>query len=123
LDLRSARLVLRPLTTAHRDTALALWQQPGVRRYLWNDLDHHARPALDPLRVSECDFLERRFLWVCICRDNPALLGFCGLRTAELDGTAELLFALDDGYCGRALPGKPHAPCSSMLSIRSNCLR
>ena len=37
LDLRSARLDLRPLTTAHRDAALALWRQPGVRRYLWDD--------------------------------------------------------------------------------------
>jgi len=104
LDLRSARLLLRPLTTAHRDAALALWQQPGVRRYLWDDRIITPDQALDPLRVSERDFLERRFgLWGLHLPENPALLGFCGLRAAELMAEPELLFALDDGYTGRGL--------------------
>ena len=85
--------MLRPLTTVHRDAALALWQQPGVRRYLWDDRIITPDQALDPLRVSERDFLERRFgLWGLHLPENPALLGFCGLRAAELMAEPELLF-------------------------------
>ena len=104
MDLRSARLELRPLTTGHCDAALALWQQPGVRRYLWDDRVISRQQALDSLRASERDFLERRFgLWGLHLPHNPALLGFCGLRAAEVMVEPELLFALDDGYCGRGL--------------------
>ena len=102
MELRSARLELRALTTAHCDAALALWQQPGVRRFLWDDRVITREQALGPLRVSERDFLEHRFgLWGLHLPDNPALLGFCGLRVAEVTPEPELLFALDDGFCGR----------------------
>ena len=102
MDLRSVRLDLRPLTTAHRDAALALWRQPGVRRYLWDDRIITPEQALAPLRVSEHDFREHRFgLWGLHQSGDPALLGFCGLRVADVMAEPELLFALDDGCCGR----------------------
>ena len=59
MELRSSRLTLRPLTTAACDEALALWQQPGVRRYLWDDRIITRDEALAPLSVSERDFRER----------------------------------------------------------------
>jgi len=79
LDLRSARLELRPLTTAHCDAALALWQQPGVRRYLWDGRVITRDQALEALLVSERDFREHRFgLWGMHLPGEPGLLGFCG---------------------------------------------
>jgi ribosomal-protein-alanine N-acetyltransferase len=102
LELRSPRLVLRPLGIAQCDAALALWQQPGVRRYLWDDRIIDRDEALVPLRVSERDFGERRFgLWGLHLPGDAALLGFCGLRMAEVVPEPELLFALDDGCRGR----------------------
>lgn len=102
MDLRSSRLALRPLTTAQCDAALALWQQPGVRRYLWDDRIITRDEALAPLEVSERDFRERRFgLWGLYLPGDEALLGFCGLRVADVVAEPELLFALDDGVCGR----------------------
>ena len=59
MDPRSARLELRPLTTAHCDAALALWQQ-GVRRYLWDGRVITRDQALEALLVSERDFREHR---------------------------------------------------------------
>jgi RimJ/RimL family protein N-acetyltransferase len=104
LDLRSARLVLRPLTTAECDAALALWQQPGVRRYLWDDRMVTREQAIDALRVSERDFREHGFgLWGLYVPGETAPIGFCGLRIAEVVAAPELLFALDDGYSGRGL--------------------
>jgi RimJ/RimL family protein N-acetyltransferase len=102
LELRSSRLTLRPLTTAACDEALALWQQPGVRRYLWDDRIITRDEALAPLSVSERDFRERRFgLWGVNRPGEATLLGICGLRTADVVPEPELLFALNDGYCGR----------------------
>lgn len=104
MDLRSARLELRPFTTAHCDAALALWQQPGVRRYLWDGRVITRDQALEALLLSERDFREHRFgLWGMHLPGEPALLGFCGLRTAELVAEPELMFGLDDGFCGRGL--------------------
>jgi RimJ/RimL family protein N-acetyltransferase len=102
LDLRSSRLELRPLTTALCDAALALWQQPGVRRHLWDDRIITRDEALVPLSMSERDFRERGFgLWALHLPGDAALLGFCGLRLSDVVPEPELLFALDDGFRGR----------------------
>ena len=102
MELRSARLELRPLTAAHCDAALALWQEPGVRRYLWDGRVITREQALEPLRASERDFHERRFgLWGMHLPANRTLLGFCGLRSGEFMPEPELMFALADACCGR----------------------
>jgi RimJ/RimL family protein N-acetyltransferase len=102
LELRSSRLHLRPLGISQCEAALALWQQPGVRRYLWDDRIITRDEALSPLLTSERDFRERGFgLWGLHLPGDAMLLGFCGLRTADVVAEPELLFALDDGFRGR----------------------
>lgn len=92
--LATARLELRPLTTADLDAAHALWTDPDVRRYLWDDLVIPVETAREVLARSRTDFESRGFgLWGLYEPEAPALIGFCGCRSTPDDGP-ELMFGL-----------------------------
>jgi ribosomal-protein-alanine N-acetyltransferase len=102
--LKSARLALDPLTVEHLDSAHALWCEPGVRRYLWDDRLIDRDRATEPLRGSELDFRERRFgLWGLYFPTKGILVGFCGLRRGDLFPEPELLYGLSESYWHQGL--------------------
>jgi RimJ/RimL family protein N-acetyltransferase len=102
--LQSARLVLEPLLVEHVEPAWALWTEPAVRRFLWDDHVISRSQAALPLQVSEQDFRERRFgLWGLYLPSAPNLIGFCGLRRADVVPEPELLFGLSEIHWGRGL--------------------
>lgn len=103
-SLRSPRLVLYPLTLDHLAATHALWTEPGVRRFLWDDEIVTAERAAHALRASEADFEARGFgLWGLYAAASPDLIGFCGLRLADVVPEPELLFGLSEAHWGQGL--------------------
>jgi len=100
----SDRLQLRPLGLRDLESVHALWVEPGVRRYLWDDEAIDSDRAAEVLQDSENDFQSRGFgLWGLYEQGTGDLIGFCGLRYAELFPEPELVFGLDDDLQGRGL--------------------
>jgi [ribosomal protein S5]-alanine N-acetyltransferase len=102
--LRTARLYLEPLGIDDLEPVHGVWCEAGVRRYLWDDQLIDRDRAAAPLRASERDFREQGFgLWGLYRPTSHVLLGFCGLRLADLFPGPELLFGLGDVYWGQGL--------------------
>ena len=102
--LETPRLVLRPLTLEHLEPAHRLWTEPGVRRYLWDDEIITPERARLPLSGSEADFAVHGFgLWGVYRPDDAQLIGFSGLRQADIVPEPELLFGLTESEWGRGL--------------------
>ena len=98
-ELSTDRLLLTPLTLQHLHAAHALWTQPLVRRYLWDDEIIDVARAAEPLKTSEADFEAHRFgLWGIRWRGETELAGFCGLRQGDVFREPELLFGVADEW-------------------------
>src|SRR5262249_4608628 len=106
----SSRYVLRPVTAADTDALRRCFDDPGVRRYLFDD----ARVTLDATRTfvdrSLASFAECGLgLWVLV--DGAALVGFVALQPGTDPGTpvdvdrqsADLLYGLLPSYWGTGL--------------------
>jgi RimJ/RimL family protein N-acetyltransferase len=105
LTLATGRLLMRPLLPGDIVPAHALWTDPDVRRYLWDDTAIDAPTAEAVLQASAADFDNRGFgLWGLYERANPdRLIGFCGLRADGIGDAPELLFGLRPSHWHRGL--------------------
>jgi ribosomal-protein-alanine N-acetyltransferase len=84
--IETPRLVLRPATIEDLDTLHALWTDPGVRRYLWDDLVISRARARETLEACIATFADRGFgLWLVHRRDDGRAIGFAGLRPFDDD--------------------------------------
>lgn len=102
--IETRRLLLRPLGAGDLDETHALWTQPDVRRFLFDDEVILEEKALELLRRSERDFEERGYgLWGVRRRGSESLIGFCGLLRDEETGEAELLYGLSREVWGGGL--------------------
>ena len=90
--IETERLRLTPATREDVDALHALWTDPGVRRYLWDDLVIPRDRALEVVTASAASFEASGFgLWVARRSDEATLVGCVGLRAAGDD--VELLVA------------------------------
>jgi ribosomal-protein-alanine N-acetyltransferase len=107
--LSTPRLALRPAVTADLDTLWALWRDPDVRRYLFDDepvTRERAAGVLDECLALES---ERLGLWTVSLGDAPSIIGCVGLRrvttAAEYDpslrGAVEPVVAFSPAVWGR----------------------
>lgn len=104
IRLQTAHLCLEPLGIEHLEAVHGLWCEAGVRRYLWDGRVIDRGEAAGPLRTSERDFSDHGFgLWGLYLPGSPVLVGFCGLRLADLFPEPELLFGLGEVYWGQGL--------------------
>jgi RimJ/RimL family protein N-acetyltransferase/ketosteroid isomerase-like protein len=106
----TTRLVLRPAQAADADALWALWRDPGVRRYLWDDRAIARDEAVATL--DDCLALAPQGLglWLVAPRDRPAQpIGCAGLlpvgaaaeHEPRLAGMTEALVALAPDAWGR----------------------
>lgn len=101
-EILTGRLRLRPWQPVDLDALHALWTDPGVRRYLWDDIVISRETAAEVLRagMALCD--EHGFgQWAAFLKPESPLIGFCGFRLR--DDTPELLYGLASPYWGRGL--------------------
>jgi RimJ/RimL family protein N-acetyltransferase len=95
--------VLRPLGAADLEAAHALWTDPDVRRYLWDNVVIPPERAAEALATSERNFQERGFgLWGITTTEGGPLVGFCGGQVAA-GGEAELLYGLLAPWWGQGV--------------------
>jgi ribosomal-protein-alanine N-acetyltransferase len=104
LQLETTRLRLRPCAGADLDALHALFTDPGVRRFLWDDRMIAREEAARVIEASVASFASHGFgQWLAFPREGDALVGFSGLRSVEGTPDVELLYALDPAHWGRGL--------------------
>lgn len=102
-DLTTSRLTLRPLTAADVEAAHALWTDPDVRRYLWDNEAITPDRAREVVEASRRDFAARQYgLWGVYESLSGAFIGFAGCREWP-DGGPELMYGLAPAWWGRGL--------------------
>ena len=91
--IETSRLALRPATMDDVDTLHAVWIDPDVRRYLWDDVVISRDRAREALEDCVATFRARDFgLWLAHGRDGGPLIGFTGLR--PFDDDVELIYGV-----------------------------
>src|SRR6185295_7151020 len=91
--IRTVRLSLQPLSLDDLDLIHALWTNPGVRRFLFDDQIISREQA-----ASEINESIERFetlgcgLWRARLRQQPELIGFCGYRFFHDPPQLQLLY-------------------------------
>ena len=108
--LTTARLFLRPCGRGDVDWLHALWTDPIVRRYLWDDVVIDRARAEKEVAESGRSFARRGFgLWIVERRESRAPAGFAGLRTASWEDAPEILYGLLPSLFGQGLAAEAAA--------------
>ena len=85
----------------------ALWTDPEVRRWLWDDVVIPEASARDVVTESLASFAARGFgQWAIAAREGGALFGAVGLRGFDDGREIELLYALHPARWGAGLAGE-----------------
>ncbi|HEX4946435.1 MAG TPA: GNAT family N-acetyltransferase [Blastocatellia bacterium] len=102
--LTTARLQLRPSTTADIDDLHRLWTNPGVRKYLWDDEVILREVAAEVVASSLADFAAHGFgHWVAMWKDQSELIGWAGLRRFGEPPEVEVLYGFFPEFWGQGL--------------------
>jgi ribosomal-protein-alanine N-acetyltransferase len=105
MELRTDRLLLRPFRPEDEEELFRLWNDPQVRRYLWDDQPVAQEVVREQIALSQQGFREQGFgLLALFLADQPErLIGFCGLRRIDGGEDVEVLYGLLPGYWKRGL--------------------
>jgi [ribosomal protein S5]-alanine N-acetyltransferase len=97
-------LRLRPCELADLDALHALFTDPEVRRFLWDDRVITRGETAGVIEASVASFASRGFgQWLAFPGEGDALVGFSGLRLVDGTTHVELLYALAPLHWGRGL--------------------
>ena len=105
MDLRTQRLQLRPFRSEDEEALYRLWNDPQVRRYLWDDQPVAREVVREQIALTQQDFREQGFgLFGLFLTEQPeALIGFCGLRRIDGSQDVEVLYGLLPGFWKQGL--------------------
>lgn len=105
VELRTPHLLLRPFRPEDEDALFQLWNDPHLRRYLWDDQAVPREVVREQIALSERDFRERGFgEFVLSPVERPGeVIGFRGLRRIDESDDVELLYGLHRSHWGRGL--------------------
>jgi len=99
----TARTTLRPVAVDDVAALHALWTDPAVRKYLWDDSIITLERAAEVVAASAGDFAARGFgLWAVLETASDEWIGFCGFRSSD-EGGAELLYGTWPRFWGQGL--------------------
>lgn len=106
--LETARLALPPFTLADLDFLHALWLDPPVRRYLWDDQIISREQAREVIEASLASFATDAYgFWLLQLKESHRPVGFCGLRRfsdAQIAaGQVEILYGVTPDEWGKGL--------------------
>jgi ribosomal-protein-alanine N-acetyltransferase len=103
-ELRTARLVLRPLEPADREALHRLWTDPDVRRYLWDDRVIDLATVDEVIAKTSASFAAEGFGLFALREPGGAeLLGAVGIHRLQPGGEPELIYSLAPACWGRGL--------------------
>lgn len=99
--LPTARLELRPYDVKDVAGLHRLWTEPGVRRYLWDDVVIPVERALQVVESSRGHWETAGYgQWTVRLAGTSEIVGFCGFRPADWQHAPELLYGLATRYWG-----------------------
>jgi ribosomal-protein-alanine N-acetyltransferase len=97
ITLRTARLTLQPVELADERRLLEFVNQPGVRRFLFDDKATSPEAVRDIIDTSRVCFEENRFgLWLGSADDR--LIGFSAIWFLRETRDRELMYAVGDAH-------------------------
>lgn len=104
IELRTARLELRPLEPADRSALHRLWTDPDVRRFLWDDRRIDLATVDEVIERSTALFAAEGFGLFALREPGGAeLLGAVGIYRLRPGGEPELIYSLARACWGRGL--------------------
>ena len=104
LIITTDRLRLRPLSLADLEAVHALWTEPGVRRFLFDDQVISREQAAGEIDGSAARFSTTGCgLWGVRLRGEPGLIGFCGYRPFHDPPQLQLLYGLHPDHWSKGL--------------------
>lgn len=103
--LQTGRLVLRPFAPADEETLFGLWNEPDVRRFLWDDQPVARETVREQIAQSGEDFRARGHgLFLLSPAGAPdTVIGAAGLFRLPGADWVELVYALRPGAWGQGL--------------------
>jgi ribosomal-protein-alanine N-acetyltransferase len=106
--IETSRLLMRPFEMNDVDDLHRIWIDPGVRKFLWDDQIIPRETAIEVIEGSIDNFAKHGFgFWVIRFKNDPALVGFGGLRCFVEDGSEEsnieLLYGVAFEHWGRGV--------------------
>jgi ribosomal-protein-alanine N-acetyltransferase len=98
------RLILRPFAEADIDELHALWTDPDVRRFLWDDVVIPRDRAVEVVRAAIA-LAQQEGLghWTARLRETDALIGECGFSFFGEPREVELFYSQRKDCWGRGL--------------------
>jgi RimJ/RimL family protein N-acetyltransferase len=88
------RTTLRPVAPDDVPALHALWTDPAVRKYLWDDEVITRERAAEVVAASASDFAAHGFgLWAVHETATGDWIGFCGFRSSDSEDV-ELLYGI-----------------------------
>ncbi len=104
LQLRTQRLVLNPLVLSDCDELHAMWTDPGVRRFLWDDKVIPKSQTVDILRQNQQMFADEGLgLWAASLSGVADIVGFGGFWYFHTPPRRELLYGIAPSHWGQGL--------------------
>jgi len=103
--LTTGRLQLRPITNSDVDALHALWIDPEVRRYLWDDqiIPRDTVEAIVAQSLATFEAEGYGFFALELADAGGELIGFCGHRRTDDQRQIELLYGIHPRYWGAGL--------------------
>ena len=102
--METERLVLRPFTATDLDALHALWTDPDVRRYLWDNRELSRDDTSEIIEKSiELHREEAAGLWAVERKGKPGLVGFGGYWYFGEPPQLQILFGLQPEHWGMGL--------------------
>jgi ribosomal-protein-alanine N-acetyltransferase len=99
--LATPRLRLRPAEDGDVDALHALWTDPDVRRWLWDDVVIERATAAERVAASRASFARSGFgHWIVTRAGDGAWLGSVGLVELDPEVGPEVLFAFHPRHWG-----------------------
>ena len=103
----TSRMLLHRLTGDDLGPLHAIFVEPGVRRYLWDD-ETIPRAQMRSVLATSDDCFERHGvgLWAVRAMHGAEMIGCCGFHPFHRPSRLELLVALRESCWGRGLAGE-----------------
>jgi RimJ/RimL family protein N-acetyltransferase len=102
--IETSRLRLRPFKPEDIGSLEQVWNEPGVRRYLWDDKPV-PRETVEGIIKASVELFEKDGygLWAVVSKYKEELLGFCGFWHFHDPPKLELLFGIATAHWNQGL--------------------
>jgi ribosomal-protein-alanine N-acetyltransferase len=124
-ELSTERLLLRPLVDSDVEALHLFWNDPAVRRYLWDNKPVTTEQVRDVVADSQQNFatLGAGYFAVEASADTGRLIGFCGFRRFEAGPQPELLYGLLPEFWGKGFVTEAARAVLGLGFERTNIVR